>query len=64
MTLQEMQQLFGTSEGYFYKVARNKSDMEVLTDLDQLVYTATNGNGLFVRVFNPVTHPDYTLVTE
>jgi len=62
MTLEEVQNWFGTSEGYFYRSNRNKTDMEILLDIDQTAYTLSNAQGLFVRTLNEITHPEYTRI--
>lgn len=62
MTIEEIQALFGTTDGYFYQVSRNKTDLEILVDVDQTIHTISNAQGLFVRVDSEITHPDYTRI--
>jgi len=64
MTLQEVQSLFGTDQGFFYAVLKNKTDMEILLDLDQTVFTMSSAQGSFIRVETEFTHNDYVRITE
>jgi len=64
MTLQEITEKFGTTEGYFYILTKNKKDIEILEDIDQTASTLANSSGMFIRTENEVTHPDYVRITE
>lgn len=63
MTLEELQNYFGTNEGYFYRVVKNKTKIEILQDLNTIVTTFEN-QGFFVRTMEEVFHDDYVRITE
>jgi len=63
MNLQHIQELFGSPEGfYFYKVNENKTDMQILQDVNQTIHTASSPQGLFIKTENPVVHENYTRI--
>jgi hypothetical protein len=63
MTLEHMQELFGELQGfYFYRLSSNKTDLQILQDVDQTIHTAASPQGLFIKAQNPVTHIDYTRI--
>jgi hypothetical protein len=62
MTLEEIQTNFGTTEGYFYRSVRNKTELQMLQDLDTVLYTLDTTQGLYIRTLKEVTHEDYEAV--
>jgi len=62
MTLDEIHIIFGTTEGYFYRSVRNKTDLQMLQDLDTVLYTIDTTQGLYVRTLEEVTHEDYEVI--
>ena len=62
MTLDELKVAFGIQDGVFYRVARNKTEIEMLTDAEQSISTMANPEGVFIRVATEFTHADYTKV--
>lgn len=64
MTLEEAKGIFNTEEGHFYRVKTSKSDVEILTDVNQSISTVHTGGSLFIRVEQEFNHPDYIKVVE
>ena len=64
MNLTELQDLFGTVEGFIYRVTKNKSQIEILQDLDTTVYTLDTRQGFYIRTLQEVGHADYVRITE
>lgn len=64
MNLTELQDLFGTTEGFIYRVTKNKSQLEILQDLDTTVYTLDTRQGFYIRTLQEVSHADYVRITE
>lgn len=62
MTLVEVQNLFGVSGGIFYKVLKNKTDLEMLEDAGQSISTFACPQGRFILVAADFSHPDYIKV--
>jgi hypothetical protein len=62
MTLDEIHTIFGTTEGYFYRAVKNKTDLQMLQDLDTVLYTLDTTQGLYVRTLEEVTHEDYEVI--
>jgi hypothetical protein len=62
MTLNELQSLFGVSTGIFYEVLKNKTEVEMLTDADQSIFTYSCPGGKFIAVEKEFVHPDYVKV--
>ena len=63
MNVTELQEYFGTTEGYFYIVLKPKSSTEILQDLNTIVNTLNASNNTYIRTIEPVTHIDYELIT-
>ena len=64
MNLEELQNLFGTTEGFIYRVVKNKSQFEILQDLDTILYTLDTTQGFYIRTLQEVSHSDYVRITE
>lgn len=64
MNLTDLQNHFGTVEGFFYRIVKNKSQMEILQDLDTSVYTLDTTQGSYIRTLEEVSHNDYVRITE
>lgn len=62
MTTEELKQIFGIEDGIFYRVNKNKSQIEMLTDADQSISTYADQSGSYIRVMTEFTHSDYTKV--
>lgn len=62
MTLDEIKNLFGTTDGVFYRINKNKTEVEILTDANQSIATRTDPSGMYIRVETEFTHADYTKV--
>lgn len=61
--LQTVIQKFNLAEdAIVYRCARNKTDLEALTDAKQSIHTFSDSTGFYVVVSNEFTHPDYTRV--
>lgn len=61
MTLDELKTIFGAEDGYFYQVIVERSDLEILEDIDQPVSTI-RGGGIYIRTTKPVDHENYVQV--
>lgn len=64
MNLESAQNLFGTTEGYFYLSHKNKTDQQVLLDLNTSCWTIRSGSGLVILTKELVEHPEYTRIIE
>jgi len=62
MTLQEFNDLFGVNSGIYYQVLKNKTEVEMLTDAGQSIFTYSCPSGRFIGVETEFTHPDYIKV--
>jgi len=63
MTLQHMEELFGELQNfYFYRVNKNKSDLEILQDVNHIIFTGSSPQGLFVKSEITISHQDYTRI--
>jgi hypothetical protein len=61
--LQTIKEKFNLSENAIvYRCARNKTDLQALTDANQSIHTFSDSTGFYVVVSNEFTHPDYTRV--
>lgn len=63
MSLIELQEYFGTIEGYFYRVLGSKSNVEILEDLNTIVMTLNVSGNTYIRTMEEITHTDYEIVT-
>lgn len=62
MTEQELRELLNVQDGILYRVAKNKSEVEMLQDADQSIYTFACPAGYFIKVYQEFSHPDYEKV--
>ena len=62
MTAQELKDLFDITDGFLYRVKMNKTDMEMMQDTGQSIWTFSSMDGYFVFVLNEFAHEDYEKV--
>lgn len=62
MTAQELKDLFNITDGFLYRVKMNKTEMEMMQDSGQSIWTYSCMGGYFIRVIDEFTHSDYEKV--
>jgi hypothetical protein len=62
MTEQQLRELLNVQDGILYRVTKNKSEIEMLQDADQSIYTFVCSEGYFIKVYTEFSHPDYEKV--
>lgn len=64
MNLEYVQNLFNTTEGYFYRVIVNKSEEQILEEIDMSFTRMISSQGIHICTRAPIEHDDYIRITE
>ena len=59
MTLTEFYEIFNIDSGIAYRLLKNKTDVEILTDAGQSISTFAGPTGKYILVETEFQHSDY-----